>query len=78
MITCDFRKTFGDFSYKANAQGLVLPIFESWGTETANYAKFVHFSFVFNHFASKTYKTRSLGYFQYFDVFPSVFTCFGS
>ena len=54
-------------------QGLFLPNFETWGTETANYANFVSFSTVFIHFASKTYKTQSLGYFQYFDAFFSVF-----
>jgi hypothetical protein len=50
--------------------------FESWGTETVKYANFVRFSFVFNHFAFKTYKTRSLGYFHYFDAFLSVFLVF--
>jgi hypothetical protein len=65
-----------DFSFKTNAQGLNLTSFESWGTETANCANFVRFSSVFNHFASKTYKTQSLGYFQYFDAFLSVFKCF--
>jgi hypothetical protein len=58
MITYDFKRTFGDFSFQISAQGLFLPNFESWGTETANFANFVRFSFVFDHFASKTYKTQ--------------------
>ena len=33
--------------------------FESWGTETANYANFVRFSSVFNHFAPEIHKTQS-------------------
>ena len=76
MTTYDFKRTFGDFSFKISAQGLFLPIFKCWGTETANYANFVRVSTVFTHFASKTYKTQSLGYFQYFDAFLSVFKCF--
>ena len=31
MTTYDFKRTFGDFSFKISAQGLFLPIFESWG-----------------------------------------------
>jgi hypothetical protein len=58
MTTYDFKRTFGDFSFKICAQGLFLPNFESWGTETADFANFVHFSSVFTHFASKTYKTQ--------------------
>lgn len=46
------------FSFQINAQGLFLPIFESWGTETASFANFVRFSSVFAHFAFITYKTR--------------------
>ena len=41
-----------------NDQGLVLSFYESLGTETANFANFVRFSFVFTRFASKTYKTQ--------------------
>jgi hypothetical protein len=59
MTTCEFQKTFVDFSSKINAQGLILSSFKSWGTEIANYANFVRFSSVFNHFASETYKTQS-------------------
>jgi hypothetical protein len=59
VIICDSKRTFGDFSSKINAHGLDLTSFESWGTETANYANFVHFSSVFKHFASETYKTQS-------------------
>jgi hypothetical protein len=33
MTTYDLKRTFGDFSFKICAQGLFLPIFESWGTE---------------------------------------------
>ena len=58
MTIYDFKRTFGDFSFKISAQGLFLLIFESWGTETANYANFIRFSSVFTHFASKTYKTQ--------------------
>ena len=58
MTTYDFKMTFGDFSFKISAQGLFLPIFKSWGTETANYANFVLFSLVFTQFAFKTYKTQ--------------------
>ena len=58
MTTYDFKRTFGDFTFKISAQGLFLTIFESWGTETAKFANFVRFSFVFTHFASKTYKTQ--------------------
>ena len=47
-----------DFSFKTNVQGLVLSIFKSWGTETANYANFVRFSSGFKHFASETYKAQ--------------------
>ena len=56
-------------------QGLFLPIFESWGTETANYANFARFSFVFEHFAFETHKTRSLDIFiilMHFCVFSDV------
>jgi hypothetical protein len=41
-----------------NDQGLVLTFYESWETETANFANFVRFSSVFTLFASKTYKTQ--------------------
>ena len=41
------------FFFILNFQGLVLPNFETWGTETANCANFVSFSFVFKNFASK-------------------------
>jgi hypothetical protein len=44
--------------YILNIQGLVLSFYESWGTETANFANFIRFSSVFAHFASKTYKTQ--------------------
>ena len=73
-----FFKTWVDFCFKINAQGLILSSFESWGTETANYANFVRFSSVFNYFASETYKTRSLGYFLYFYAFLGVFKRFCS
>ena len=78
MITFELKRAWVDFSFKTNAQGLILSNFESWGTETANYANFVRFSFVFTHFASETYKTQSLRYFQYFDAFLSVFWMFCS
>ena len=58
MIFMIFKRSFGDFSYKTITQGLVLPICESWGTETANSENFVCFSLVFKHFASGTYKTQ--------------------
>ena len=58
FITFYFKRTWVDFSCKIIAQGLVLLIFESRGTETANFANFVRFSFVFARFASKTYKTQ--------------------
>ena len=54
----DFLKPWVDFSFVLKLQGLVLPNFETWGTETANCANFVRFSFVFKNFASKTYKTH--------------------
>ena len=41
-----------------NDQGLDLTFYKSWGTETANFANFVRFSYVFTLFASKTYKTQ--------------------
>ena len=59
MFICDSKRTFGEFSSKINSQGLDLTSFESWETETANYANFVRFSSVFKHFASETYKTQS-------------------
>ena len=58
-----------------NYQGLILTFYESWGTETANSANFAHFSFVFEHFAFKTHKTRSLDIFiilMCFSVFSDV------
>jgi hypothetical protein len=58
MTTYDFKRTFGDFSVKISDWGLFLTSFETRGTETANIANFDHFSFVFAHFASKTYKTQ--------------------
>ena len=58
LIIFDFYLPWVDFSFVLNFQGLVLPNFETWGTETANCANFVRFSFVFKHFASKTYKTH--------------------
>ena len=58
MITFHFKRAFDEFSYKTNAQGPVLSILDSWGTETAIYANFVHFSLVFKHFASETNKTQ--------------------
>ena len=61
MITDDSKRTFGDFYYKTNAQGLVLSKLDSWGTEIAKYANFSHFSHVFKRFASETHKTQSLG-----------------
>jgi hypothetical protein len=45
------------FSSFWNNQGLDLTTFESWGTETANIANFVRFSFVFAYFAFETCKT---------------------
>ena len=54
----DFSLPWVDFSFILKPQGLVLSIFETWGTETATYANFVCFSFVFKHFASKTHKTQ--------------------
>ena len=59
MTTYDFKRTFGDFYFKISAQGLFLPIFESWGTKTANYANFMCFSSVFGIFAFETCKTLS-------------------
>ena len=59
MILCDFKRTFGEFSHKTNAKGLVLPKFESWGTETANYVNFISFPFIFTLFTSETHKTKS-------------------
>ena len=59
MITFHFKRTFDEFSYKTNAQGLVLSILDSWGTETANIANFVRFSSVFDYFAFETCKTLS-------------------
>ena len=76
MITFYFKMTWVDFSYKINAQGLKLTIFETWGTETAKIANFVRFSHIFKRFASKTYKTQSWNIFTYFDAFLSVFVCF--
>ena len=76
LITYYFKRTWVDFSYKINAQGLVLSKLDSWGTETANYANFVRFSSVFAHFASKTYKTQSWNIFTYFDALLSLFLCF--
>ena len=49
-------------------EGLKLPIMQT----------FVHFSLVFTHFASKTYKTQPWDIFQYFDAYLGVFVCFGS
>jgi hypothetical protein len=72
----DYPRIKVDFLFILNLQGLVLPIYESWGTETANYANFDRFSTVFTHFASKTYKTQSLEYFQYFDAFLSILNVF--
>ena len=46
------------FEQVLSDQGLVLPIYETWGTETANYANFVRFSSVFACFAFETYKTH--------------------
>ena len=54
----DFPWTKVDFLFILNLQGLVLPIYETWGTETANYANFVRFSSVFAYFAFETYKTH--------------------
>ena len=59
MINYYFKSTWVDFSYKINAQGLVLSKLDSWGTETAKYANFLHLSHVFKRFASKTHKTQS-------------------
>ena len=68
--------TWVDFSCKINAQGLVLSKLDSWGTETAKYANFLHFSHVFKRFASETHKTHSWNIFTYFDALLSVFVCF--
>ena len=76
MLTFYFKRTWVDFSYKINAQGLVLSKLDSWGTKTANYANFGHFSHVFKRFASKTHKTQSWNIFTYFDTYLSVFVCF--
>jgi hypothetical protein len=59
-------------------EGLFLTIFESLGTETANYAYFARFLDVFNLFAPETYKNTIQGYFLYFEAFLSVFKCFCS
>ena len=42
---------------KLCAQVLFLTTFETWGTETANYANLIRFSPDFDIFAFKTYKT---------------------
>ena len=46
------------FLMRLCAQGLFLTILETWGTETASYANFAHFSSDFEHFASETYKMQ--------------------
>jgi hypothetical protein len=78
FVIFDFQEAWIDLSFKINAYGLNVISFETWGTETANFANFDRFSFVFTHFAFKTYKTQSLGYFQYFDAFFIVFKCFAA
>ena len=59
LITYYFKRTWVDFSHKTNAKGLVLPKFESWGTETAKYVNFISFPFIFTLFTSETHKTKS-------------------
>ena len=58
LTTYDFKRTFCDFSFEISAQGLFLTTFETWGTETANYANLAHFSSDFKHFAYETYKMQ--------------------
>ena len=57
MTICDFKKTFGDFSFEILAQGLFLTIFETWGTKTAIFANLICFSSDFDIFDFKTHKT---------------------
>ena len=52
-----------------NDQGLVLPIFQSSGTETVNYVCFACFSSVFIPFALLTPKNTIWRYFQYFEAY---------
>ena len=58
LTTYEFQGPFMIFLQVLSDQGLVLPIYETWGTETANYANFVCFSFVFAYFVFETYKTH--------------------
>ena len=76
LITFNFKKTWVDFSFKINAQGLNLSKLDSWGTETAKIANLTHFSHLFKRCASETHKTQSWNIFTYFDTLLSVFVCF--
>ena len=58
MRTCESPRTFMIFEQVLIYQGLVLQIYETWGTETAKYANVVRFSFVFTYFVFETYKTH--------------------
>ena len=58
LTTYESQGPFMTFVQDLIHQGLVLQIYETWGTETANYANFVRFSSVFDYFAFETYKTH--------------------
>ena len=59
----DTPRTKVDFSFILNLQGLNLPICETPGTESDNYANFVRFSLIFNLFVPESYKNT------FYDIF---------